>query len=279
MHVYFNGDMMPKNEVSISPDDRGFIFGDGVYEVIVAYDGRFFRADAHFERLRRSLRALKIQEPDMAALRAIPEKLLRANNLEEGEATVYLQITRGAAPRKHPFPDKDTPVTVYGFASRFVADESAWEDGVKVISVPDIRWMRCDIKSVSLLPNVLASQQAKENNAKEAIFVRDGAITEGAHTSFAAIFDGCFVTYPETHYILPGITRTVAIGLCREFNIPVREFPILENELKDADECMLLGTTTEVMPVVQVDDRMVGDGRPGPVTRKLQNALRKLIRN
>lgn len=278
MLVYFNGRIREKEEVSISPDDRGFLFGDGVYEVIVAYKGRLFKAGAHFDRLRRSLAALRIREPDMTVLRNVSEKLIHENGLDSGQATVYIQITRGSAPRKHAFPAEDVPPTVYASASVFDPPEKEWAEGVNVILLPDMRWLRCDIKTVSLVPNVLACQQAKEQNAREAVFVRDGFVTEGSHTSFCAVFDGTLVTHPENRYILPGITRQVILDLCRDIHIPVEICPIPETRLVTAEECMLLGTTTEVMPVIRIGEQMVGTGKPGPVTRKLQMSLRKLIR-
>jgi D-alanine transaminase len=165
---------------------------------------------------------------------------------------------------------------VYATASPFQPYHEQWEHGVKVTLMPDVRWARCDIKAVALLPNLLASQRAKERGAYEAVFVRDGAITEGSHTNFCAVFGGELVTYPRCHYILGGIMREVVLELCAELGIPVREFPVMEGELREADELMVTGTTSEVMPVVQVDGWTVGDGKPGPVTRKLQRAFRKL---
>ncbi len=278
MLVYFNGRIRNKDEVSISPDDRGFVFGDGVYEVILSYKGRLFKAGAHFDRLRRSLGELRIKEPDMTVLRNVSEKLIHENGLDYGQATVYIQITRGAAPRKHAFPADEVPVTVYASAGQFDPPEKELAEGVKVILVPDMRWLRCDIKTTSLVPNVLACQQAKEQGARDAVFVRDGAVTEGAHTSFCAVFDGTLVTYPESHYILPGITRQMVLDLCRNLDIPFRLCPILADKLADAQECMLLGTTTEVMPVIRIGEQIIGDGKPGPVTRSLQQALREMIR-
>lgn len=278
MLVYFNGKIRNKDEVRISPDDRGFVFGDGVYEVILSYKGRLFRAGAHFERLRRSLKELRIREPDLKVLRNVADKLIHENHLDQKIATVYIQISRGAAPRKHFFPAEDTPVSVYAAAGPFDPPEEEWEQGTSVILLPDNRWLRCDIKSTSLLPNVMACQQAKEAGAKEAVFIRDGAVTEGSHSSFAAVFKGTLHTFPESHYILPGITRQLVLKLCPEMDIPVSLYPIQESHLQNADECMLLGTTTEVMPVVRINGQQVGDGRPGPVTRRLQQALRKMIR-
>jgi D-alanine transaminase len=278
MIVYFNGRLIPKEDVRISPDDRGFLFADGVYDVIRSYDGRLFRAEDHFRRTDRSLRALLIDGPDLDDLRDAAEQLIQCNDLGRGDAKLYIQITRGVAPRRHAFPDGETPPTVYASATPFHPPHEKWEHGVKIILVPDIRWARCDIKSVALLPNVLASQQARESGAEEAVFVRDGVITEGSHTNFCAVFDGQLVTHPKSNYILAGIMREVVLDLCGELNIPFREFPIFEGELREADELMVLGTTSEIMPVVQVDDWKVGDAKPGPITTKLQRAFREMTR-
>lgn len=274
MIVYFNGNYIPKEEVAISPDDRGFLFGDGVYEVICAYSGRLFRSDAHLERLSRSLKALRIEEPRLEKLSDVARKLIVKNGLKDLDAKVYMQITRGAAVRDHAFPNDKTSPTVYAFASAFAIEESKWESGVKAICVPEMRWPRCDIKTVALLPNVLANQLAVEAGAEEALFVRDGFITEGAVSNFCAVFDGRVHTYPESHYILSGITRTVVLDLCRRLDIPVKEFPVAESRLKQADECMILGSTKEVMPVVQIDDMVIGDGKPGSITQRLQKAFK-----
>ncbi len=276
MIVYFNGQLIPKEGVRISPDDRGFLFADGVYEVIRSYRGKLFKAEDHFRRLERSLRELRIEGLDVENLRDAAERLIRVNNLEDDDAALYIQITRGTAPRRHSFPDEKIPPTVYASASPLRSSRERLEHGVKIILVPDIRWARCDIKSVALLPNVLVSQQAKERDAGEAVFVRDGVITEGAHTNFCAVFDGQLMTHPRTNYILAGITREVVLTLCRELSIPFREFSVFASDLKEADELMILGTTTEIAPVIQVEDWQVGDGKPGPVTRKLQQAFREV---
>ncbi|MCP3955440.1 MAG: D-amino acid aminotransferase [Desulfobacterales bacterium] len=277
MTAYWNGEFRPKEEIRISPDDRGFLFGDGAYEVICSYAGRLFKAKEHFDRLIRSLRELKIKTPDMAVLGRVPETLLHKNGLEKNWAVVYFQVTRGAAPRSHPFPDENTPITVYAFAAPLDLPEKELAEGVQVVMVPDNRWLRCDIKSVNLLPNVLASQTARESGAKDVLFVRDGAITEGSYTSFGAVYDGTVFTYPDSHYILPGITRSVVLDLCTQMKIPVEKYPVMADQVRAADECMLWGTTTQVMPIVQVDGAPIGDGQPGPITRKLQKALSELI--
>jgi D-alanine transaminase len=278
MISYFNSRFLPKEEIAISPDDRGFLFGDGVYEVIRSYSGKLFKTDEHLQRLERSLREIRIAGIDVAHLGDVANELLVRNDLRTGDATIYIQVTRGVAPRKHSFPDAATPPTVYATASPLSPSAQKAETGVKIILVPDIRWARCDIKSIALLPNVLANQQAKERGAEEAVFVRDGTITEGSHSNFCAVFDGTLVTHPKSDRILAGVTRQVVLDLCREISIPVREIPVREKELPRADELMLLGTTTGVMPIVRVDERQIGDGKPGPVTRRLLAALRELTR-
>lgn len=272
--VYFNGEYVEKSAVRISPDDRGFLFADGVYEVVRSYAGRLFRLDAHLGRLADGLAALRMSGVDLTTLRAVFPKVIEANRLGREGATVYLQITRGAAPRGHAFPDPSPPPTVYAEARPFVARADP-EAGVAVITVPDVRWARCDIKSVALLPNVLANQRAREAGAVEAVFVRDGVVLEGTASSLFAVFDGEVRTVPKTNYILPGVTRQVVLDLCAAHSIAARQAPIQFDELAGAEEIFLAGTTVEVMPVVTVDGRAVGDGRPGPVTR----CLRDLFRN
>lgn len=276
MTVYLNGEFLPKNQARISPDDRAFLFADGAYEVVRAYRGHLFRAKEHWDRFDYSLKALRIPAPADTDFSAIASELLKRNNLTDAEATVYLQVSRGAAPRKHAFPAELKP-TVYGFAAPFANPVEKWAAGVKVITLPDQRWARCDIKSVSLLPNVLANQQAQEAGAHEAVLIRDGFAMEGSLSNFAAVMDGVIHTAPRSNYILPGISRLVALGLCSALELPVKEFPVAEADLKCATEAMLFGTTNEVMPVVQINDRKVGDGQPGPLTRQLQQAFRNYV--
>jgi len=276
MTVYFNGEFGDKDDVSISPDDRGFLFGDGVYEVLRAEHGQLFRADAHFRRLRRSLRHTRIQGVDVDGLRDAVHSLLYHNDLQDRRAKIYLQVTRGAAPRQHAFPDASTEPTVYATAKPHEPPLDKWTQGVKVILHPDRRWARCDIKSTALLPNVLANQRAMENDAYEAVLVRDGYVTEASHSSVFGVFDGTVVTHPLTNRLLPSITRLVTLDLCRDLDIPVDQTPIPEERLPEMDELMLTGTTTGVMPVVRVDDWAVADATPGPVARKLQETFREL---
>ena len=277
MIVFFNHQFIPKTDVRIDPDDRGFLFADGAYEVIRSYRGTLFKADEHLARLHRSLGFLRIHLPAEVNLQEIGGRLIEENKLRNEDANIYIQVTRGSAQRKHAFPDEDIPATMYASVSSFERPVEKQKQGVKVILVPDNRWARCDIKSISLLPNVMASQRAKEENAEEAIFVRDDEVLEGSHSSFCGVFNNCLTTAPKSNYILPGITREVVLQLCREIDITVDESPISENGLKEADELMLLSTSLEVTPVVQVDDWKVRNGKPGAVTRKLQREFDELI--
>lgn len=277
MIVYFSGQFLPKEEVRISPDDRGFLLADGVYEVIRIYGGQPFLMAEHLRRLQYSLDQLRIALPQIEELPGVAQELIQHNELVADDGTIYIQVTRGVAPRTHAFPPRPTPPTCYVTASPFSPRQEKWDDGVTVTLVSDIRWGRCDIKSLALLPNVLASQEAKERGAEEAIFVREGMITEGAHTNLCAVLDGQLVTHPATHQILAGITRGLVLDLCGQLGIPCRQDPIPSTALRAASEVMILGTTTEIMPVVQVDGWQVGDGHPGPITRRLQRAFRATV--
>jgi D-alanine transaminase len=271
--VYFNGEFRRRGEVCLSPDDRGLYFGDGAYEVVRFYDGRPFQMDAHLARFTRSLAALRIEGVDVPALAAVFVRLVADNDLKD--ALAYIQVTRGATPRRHSFPPGVEP-TVWGFAQDSPAPEEEWRTGVPVITQPDVRWGRCDIKSLNLLPNVMAKQRSVEAETEEAILVKDGLVTEGSHTNVAAAFGGTLVTHPEGTRILSGITRGVVLSLCRELGIPVEERPIPLPELYRADEVMIFSSRDEVMPVIRVDERAIGDGRPGPVARRLLEAFQAL---
>jgi D-alanine transaminase len=274
MVVYFNGAYLPKPEVRISPDDRGFLMADGVYEVVAAVRGRWFRLDAHLARLERSMREIKLHGVDAEALEVVADGLLRRNDLTDAFAKLYIQVTRGVAPRHHAFPQGSIDPTVYATVTPFEPPEAQWASGVSAITVPDTRWARCDIKSIALLPNVLASQEAAEAGAYEALFVRDGIVTEGSHTSVLIVVGGEVLTHPGDPRILPGVTRAWAMEACRALDIPMREAQVSADALPDVGEMMLLGTTSGVMPVVRVDGALIGNGLPGAVTRALQDAFR-----
>ncbi len=274
MVVYLNGAYVPHSEARVSVDDRGFLFADGVYEVVRVYGGRPYLMAEHLDRLARGLKSLEIRFDGVEALGDVAEKLIKENGID-GDANVYMQVTRGAAPRKHAFPPADTPPTVYVAVRPITPNpDEYYEKGVDAITTPDNRWARCDIKTVSLLPNVLANQKAHAAGAFEALFVRDGVVLEGSHSNLFAVYDGTLVTYPKCNYILPGITRDRVIAIARDLGIPVQEGPILIDRLYEADELFLSGTTTEVMPLARVDGRTIGSGAAGPITRRLQEAYR-----
>jgi D-alanine transaminase len=227
--------------------------------------------------MRTSLAATEINGPTATELQHIAQTLLQKNELLRGEATVYLQVTRGVAPRKHGFPRPPPPATIYAYATVFTSPRDKWDSGVRVITVADTRWLRCDIKAISLLANILANEQAQSAGAQEALLVRDGVITEGSHTNFAAVRNGTLLTHPTNSSILNGITRRVVLELCAGLKIPVSETGIPAVELPLLNEAMLLGTTSDVMPVVQVNDQIIGSSQPGPVTRRLQKAFQEFV--
>lgn len=275
--VYLNGKFVPKNEALISPEDRGFNFADGIYEVIKYYDGKAFRYADHLDRLKRSLREVSIHFDGCYQLEAMLQELLVRNELADQEAGVYLQITRGSQTRIHRFPEEIVP-TVYATAFPFASKWDQLKNGVKVITTEDIRWLRCDIKSVSLLPNVMAAQKAYEQGAVEAIFIRNGIVTEGSHSSFLTVKDGTIYTHPDSNLVLPGITKIVVREICSELNIPLVEDGFAASELASMDEMMIVGTGSEVTPVVKIDEMTVGNGNPGPLTLLLQEKFFELTK-
>lgn len=272
--VHLNGSWLDASEARISVEDRGFLLSDGVYEVTPAYRGRFFLFDHHLDRLRAGLATLRIDMPldDVAQMH---ERLLADNGLADAEVSyVYLQVTRGVAPRTHAFPKGSVPPTVYAFARAYQRPErGVWEQGFEAITVPDRRWARVDVKTIALLPNVLAQQAAVDAGVADAILVRDGIALEGAHNNFFAVIDGRIVTHPRSNVILPGITRGYVIEMARELGLEVQERPIQVEELVEAEEAFFTGTTTEVRPTVRIDGRPVGTGAVGPVARRLFDAF------
>ncbi|MCL6649059.1 MAG: D-amino-acid transaminase [Chloroflexi bacterium] len=272
--VYLNGEVLPYDQARVPVEDRGFQFGDGIYEVIRIYAGRPFTFEEHFERLRRS--AAEIRLPlDIARLKADALALITQQGL--AEATLYLQATRGAALRAHAFPTTSQPTVVMLVRPAQPPDEALLRTGVRCLTVPDDRWARCHIKSTNLLSNVLAKQQAVEAGCYEAIYLRDGYMTEGASTNSWAVFDGVLWTAPKSNYLLGGITREVLLQLAREDSIPVREEPVAAHQLPHADEFMISSTTSELLPVVELDGRPVGNGRPGPLWQRLFTRFQQRI--
>ncbi|MFH0990111.1 MAG: aminotransferase class IV [bacterium] len=279
MWIYLNNDYIELEQARLSPFDRGFLFSDGVYEVIRFYPlSGYFQADAHLERLRYGLDQLRITGVNLEELKEITADLLNKNEHHHAQAIAYIQVTRGSYyPRQHFFPPASTQPTLFITTSPFKPHTDEIEQGARVLLERDIRWSRCDIKTIALLPNILSRQNAVDQQACETIWSRDGFITEGTHTNFCAIQNGTLLTPPKSNFILSGITRQVVLDLCRDLHIPWNETPIKESLLKDLEECMIIGTTTEITPVISINATLIGNGKPGTVTRKLQEQFYRTL--
>jgi D-alanine transaminase len=264
---FLNGRFMPLNDVTISVEDRGFQFGDGVYEVIRTYSGMPFQLEAHVERLQRSARAIELDIPDQKEwIEWVAQGVGRAGY---GECKVYLQVTRGHAPRDHAFPKNIPPTIMMSVREMRPLDAAISRSGIAAITMEDLRWGRCDIKSINLLPNVLARQRAVEAGAFEAVLVRQGIVTEGSVSNVMIVRGARVVTAPEGSQILSGVTRRMVLDLATANGIAVEERAFSRDELLQAEEVFLTGTTVEVLPVVRVDGAPVGHGRPGSMTERL----------
>jgi len=266
--VFLNGQFLPAGQARISVLDRGFLFGDGVYEVIPVYGGRLFRLEPHLDRLDHSLAGIRLANPlPHRQWREILDELVKRNRGED--QSIYLQVTRGVALRDHGFPDGAEP-TVFAMSSPLkpVADEYRRE-GISAITVEDIRWRHCDIKAIALLPNVLLRQRALDQGAAEAILIREGEVTEGAASNVFVVRGGEIITPRKGNLLLPGITRDLVVELCRRHGLTCREAPLLEEDLRSADEIWITSSTKEVVPVTRLDDVPVGEGAPGPVWEQI----------
>ncbi|MDA8344160.1 MAG: D-amino-acid transaminase [Thermaerobacter sp.] len=270
MLIYLNGEYLDYSEARLPVDERGLQFADGIYEVALVWDGQFIDLDRHLQRLERSAAALELKLPfTRSEIRAVADELLHRE--DPRRAAFYLQVTRGVAPRDHRFPSEIVPPTVIAYLKDAPLDQEGLAHGVSAITEPDLRWLRCDIKSVSLLPNVLARQHAAARGVREAILVRAGVgVTEGSATNIWMVRHGSIVTAPESNWILSGIVRGVVLELANAENLPVAERFASQEELMQADEVFLTSTTSFVTPIVQIDGRLIGDGTPGPVTTRLQ---------
>ncbi len=266
--AYLDGRFLPLDEAHVPVLDRGFLLGDGVYEVIPVYHGRLFRLHAHLARLEYSLAETRIANPhDRDGWREILEELVRRNG--GGDRSVYLQITRGVAARDHAFPPEARPTVFVMSHPLPPPDPEIARRGVSAVVVEDIRWARCDIKSISLLGNVLLRQAAIDRGAQEAILLRDGEITEGAASNVFIVEDGRLITPPKGPRLLPGITRDLVLELAERHHIPHHERPISEAALRRADEIWLTSSTKEILPVTRLDGERVGKGEPGPQWRRM----------
>lgn len=275
--VYLNGQFVPRDKAMISPDDRGFLFGDSVYEVMRWYGGFFFDMEGHLNRLRRSLHETRIAWDGIDALPDLAVELVNKNDLGSDCSLVYIQVTRGAAPRSHVFPDPAVPPTVYASVRRQSMDTLLWERGIAIAVAPDPRWNRCDIKSTALLPNILSVQEACDKGFMEVCFVRDGFVTEGAHSNIFLVRDDTVYTHPESNCILSGITRKNVISLALENGIGLSEERVAADMIPYMQEAFITNTSGEVVPVIRIGDQVLGDGTPGAITMKLHRLFREKV--
>jgi len=282
---YLNGSFLPANEARISPLDRGFIFGDGIYEVIPAYGGKLFRLDEHLKRLDDNLAAVRIRQPLTNAewTSVLNEVVTRNQAIHGGEQSIYLQVTRGVAERDHGFPDEHVEPTLFIMSSALKPlSASVAEQGVAAITHEDIRWKNCHIKSISLLGNILLRQQAYDDDAVEAILIRDGEVTEGAASNLFALIDDVLITPPKGPLLLPGITRDLILELAQQHNIPTCETFITPVQLINAEEVWLTSSTKEILPVTTLDGVAVGNGKPGKLWQQMTQhyqAYKQQLRN
>jgi D-alanine transaminase len=253
-------------------EDRGYQFGDGIYEALRVYNGKMFLLDLHLKRLERSARELRLSLPyDTDHLAQNLDKLIRDNQMDYGY--VYFQITRGAIARKHRFPAEKIDCVLTGSIEATTKDEDLYTDGIKVSLLDDIRWLRCDIKTLNLLGNVLANQEAFEKGSADAILHRDGVVTEGTTCNAFMVKNGILITHPADHFILNGITRIFVLQLAERLGIPVEERTYTTDELLHADEVFLTSTGERVAPVIQIDEQLIGNGTPGPISKRLLDAF------
>ncbi|KLU59927.1 D-alanine aminotransferase [Peptococcaceae bacterium CEB3] len=275
--TWVNGKMGELATAQVPLLDRGYLFGDGVYEVIRVYRGRPFALSDHLERLERSASGIRLQIPlSRAGLESLILGLI--DQAGYSEASAYLQITRGVSTRQHAFPADVKPGMILFVSALVPLGGEQWERGIKVVTLPDDRWAHCHIKSVNLLPNVLAKQRAHEQGAYEAVLVREnGRVSEGSSSNVFLVKDGVLKTPPLDGHILAGVTRKFALAVAQKEAYPVREEEVLLRDLRQADEVFLTSTTMELLPVTLLDEARIGTGVAGPVTRSLYQAFRGVI--
>ncbi|TFJ94218.1 D-amino-acid transaminase [Lentibacillus salicampi] len=275
--MLYNDRIMERDNL-IDIEDRGYQFGDGVYEVIGVYDGRPMMMGEHMERLERSARELRLMLPvSTAEIKNNLEKLVETNGLEEG--IIYLQVSRGVGSREHAFPSPETPAVTVAYTREEKRESDVEDQGSTAVLAEDIRWLRCDIKTLNLLPNVMAKQKAVEKNAVEAILHRGDIITEASASNVFMVKGGELYTHPANNYILNGITRRKIIQLCDELDLEVNEQTYTVKDLLNADEVFVSATKLDIIPILQVDDHVIGDGKPGVITKQVLQAFRSLYQH
>jgi D-alanine transaminase len=269
MTVYLNGQFLPLEQAKISPLDRGFLFGDGAYEVIPVYSRRPFRIDEHLKRLQQTLDGIRLANPHtLDEWRTRIERIIADHDF--ADQSVYIQVTRGADNKRDQAFPINVPPTVFIFTAPLVTPSAAQrEAGIAVISAPDNRWLRCDLKTVSLLANVLLRQQAIDAGCVETIMLRDGFLTEGAASNIFVVKDGTLLAPPKDHRMLPGITYDVVLELAARHGMPYQIREIAEDELRVADELWMTSSTKEVLPITSLDGQPVGTGQPGPAAGRM----------
>ncbi|NVN19378.1 aminotransferase IV [Muricauda sp. HICW] len=272
--VFLNGEIVSAEDAKISVFDRGFLFGDGIYEVMVQLENGIFYKKAHLDRLQDNLNKIGISY-DVKNIDDALEPLLKASGLTEKSCLIYMQVTRGTAPRKHSYP-KDVPASVMMYALPYVLPTINLKH-IKAILEPDFRWHRCDIKSISLLGNIMANEAAMDHLADEAALVRDGMISEGSHTNIFFVKNGTVITHPADNHILNGITRMIVLELCQNLDISVIERPIAKDEIKHMDEAFFTGTTTQIASIAILGEHQFYENdNIGKTTKRLQKAFAKL---
>ncbi len=273
MYILWNDQIVERGAVKIDIEDRGYQYGDGLYEVVRVYNGHLYMMEEHLNRLWDGAEKIRMQLPfTKEELTINLKKLVEIEGIKEGK--LYFQVTRGIdAPRNHALPDPEKVKGVLTANIRaYERPLQKMEEGITVAVVPDTRWLHCDIKSLSLLGNVLSLDDARRQGFDDAVLVRDDKVTEASAANFWVVKDGTVYTHPDGNLILPGITKKKILELARELNIPVKEEAVYEEELFTADECFVSGSLTEIVPVVKVNDHIIGTGKPGKVTKKLLEA-------
>ncbi|ATH59810.1 MULTISPECIES: D-amino-acid transaminase [Staphylococcus] len=274
--VLINEHLVDEQDARVPYNDRGYVFGDGIYEYIRTYNNNIFTAKPHFERLLRSAKEIGLDlKYNVDELTELVQELLAANGVVNGG--VYIQVTRGAAPRDHAFPTPSVEANVMAFTKTYERPYKLLEEGINAITTEDIRWLRCDIKSLNLLGNVLAKESAVKYNAQEAIQHRGDIVTEGSSSNVYAIKGGEIYTHPVNNYILNGITRMVIKDIAEAKGIPFNEGTFTVDFLRNADEIIVSSTSIEVMPVIKLDGEFVGEGKVGPITKSLQEGFNRYI--
>ncbi|MDQ0882694.1 D-amino-acid transaminase [Peribacillus sp. V2I11] len=273
--IIFNGDLKSRSEVKVDIEDRGYQFGDGVYEVIRVYNGELFAGDMHLNRLMDSAKLIQMKVTFTAAeVKTRMKELIAEDQLKDG--IVYMQLTRGVSPRTHSFPTAEVEPVFVAYTKE-MPYTGKMKPGVKAVTTDDIRWLRCNIKSLNLLGNIMAKQQAVEAGCDEAIQHRDGTVTEGSSSNVSIVVDGLLKTHPATNLILNGITRQVMLKLSADHGIPYVEEAFTVEDMMAADEVLYTSTSVEVTPIVNIDGQSIAAGEPGPITQRLQKLFSEEI--